>query len=79
MLVDIGEVRVFYVETDHILTIEDYGHRHGSTITLTGGRRVESEQSARAIAEKIEKARERGVAARTGGGGGGGYRTGMAG
>lgn len=58
MLVNIGENRVFYVETDHVLSIEDYGHRHGSTITLTGGRRVESEQSAREIAAKIEAAKK---------------------
>lgn len=57
MLVDIGEHRVFYVETDHVLTIEDYGTRRGCEIVMTGNRRVQSDQSAHAIYTKIEAAR----------------------
>lgn len=58
MLVDIGEHRVFYVETDHILSIEDHGSRHGCAIAMTGGKRVESDQYSREIVRKIEAAKK---------------------
>jgi len=58
MLVDIGEGRTFYIETDQIETIDDYGNRHGCEIVLTSGRRVQHSSSARTVQAKIEAARK---------------------
>lgn len=58
MLVDIGAHSAFYLETDHILHIHDNGGRPGCYISMTGGKGVSSDQSAREIMRKIEAAKQ---------------------
>lgn len=63
MLVDIGDHEAFYIETDHILSIQDYGGRSGCYIRMTGGSKdISSSQSARTIFRKIEEAKNKSAA-----------------
>lgn len=65
MLVNIGTVGAFYIETDHILSIRDYDGRSGCFIRMTGGSKdVSSSQSAQAIFRKIEEAKGKPAAPR---------------
>lgn len=57
MLVDIGEHNAFFLETDHILHIQDNSGRAGCYISMTGGKGISSSQSAREIMRKIEAAK----------------------
>jgi len=59
MLVDIGNHRAFYIETEHILDMQDYVGRPGCYVSMTGGRGFSSSQSARTIMRKIEEAKEK--------------------
>jgi hypothetical protein len=58
MLVNIGEGRSFYIETDNINTIDDYGNRHGCEITMKSGQRIQSDNSAATVVRKIEAAKK---------------------